>query len=45
VPLALAPVRAVLGGAGGPALVAALGATARVQLVAGLGLAVGIALG
>lgn len=44
-PLAIAPVRAVLGGAEGPRLVVALGATARMHLVAGLGLAVGIALG
>lgn len=44
-PLAVGPVRTVLGGASGPRLVDALGATARVHLVGGLLLAAGIALG
>ena len=41
-PLAVAPARAVLGGARGPSLVGVLARTARIQLVAGLGLAVGL---
>jgi len=45
VPVAVAPVREVLGGAGGPALIPVLGATGRLQLVTGLLLAVGLALG
>ncbi len=45
IPLALAPVRTVLGGARGAQLVAVLGATGRVQLVAGSAFAAGIALG
>jgi 1,4-dihydroxy-2-naphthoate octaprenyltransferase len=44
VPLAVGPVRAVLGGATGPRLIPVLGATGRVQLVAGTLLAAGIAL-
>jgi len=42
VPLALAPVRTVLGGARGPALLPVLARTARLQLVAGLALAGGL---
>ena len=42
---AVKPVRQVLGGASGPALVPVLGATGRVQLVFGAGLAIGLALG
>ena len=42
---AVRPVREVLGGAVGSALVPVLGATGRVQLVFGAGLAVGLALG
>jgi 1,4-dihydroxy-2-naphthoate octaprenyltransferase len=44
IPLAVPPVRAVLGGAGGPRLIPVLGATGRVQLVAGGLLALGLAL-
>lgn len=44
VPVALFPVRQVLGGAEGPALIQALGATGRVQLAMGALLAIGIAL-
>lgn len=44
-PLAVAPVRDVLGGAEGPRMIRALGATARMHLVAGLALAAGIAIG
>ncbi|MEM8925187.1 MAG: 1,4-dihydroxy-2-naphthoate polyprenyltransferase [Actinomycetota bacterium] len=40
---AYAPVRIVRGGAVGPALIPVLGATGRVQLLAGLGLAIGLA--
>lgn len=43
VPLAVPPVRAVLSGIGGLALIPVLGATGRVQLVAGALLAVGLA--
>lgn len=42
---ALGPVQAVRSGAVGPALIPVLGATGRVQLTAGLGLAVGLAFG
>ncbi|MEL7158099.1 MAG: UbiA family prenyltransferase, partial [Actinomycetota bacterium] len=42
---AVAPLRAVRGGAVGPALIPVLGGTGRVQLLAGLGLALGLALG
>jgi 1,4-dihydroxy-2-naphthoate octaprenyltransferase len=42
---AIAPVRVVLAGATGPALIPVLGATGRAQLLTGLGLAVGLALG
>ena len=44
-PLAVAPLRDVLGGAEGPRMIVALGATARLHLVAGLALAVGISIG
>jgi 1,4-dihydroxy-2-naphthoate octaprenyltransferase len=43
-PVAVAPARRVLAGAAGPALVPVLVATGQVQLVFGLGLAVGLAL-
>ncbi len=43
-PLALAPVRAVRGGASGPALIATLGQTGRVQLAFGLAFTVGLAI-
>ncbi len=43
VPLAVAPVRAVLGGARGPALIAVLGATARVEIVYAVLLTIGLA--
>ena len=43
-PLAVAPVRSVLGGALGPTLIPVLGGTGRVQLVFGALLALGIAL-
>jgi 1,4-dihydroxy-2-naphthoate octaprenyltransferase len=43
-PLALAPVRSVLAGASGTALIGVLGATGRVQLAYGLCLAAGLAL-
>jgi 1,4-dihydroxy-2-naphthoate polyprenyltransferase len=43
--LATAPARLVRGGATGPALIPVLGATGRVQLVTGLLLALGLALG
>jgi 1,4-dihydroxy-2-naphthoate octaprenyltransferase len=42
-PLALVPVRRVLRGADGPALIEALGATGRLQLALGVLLAIGIA--
>jgi len=41
-PLAIVPVRIVLGGATGPALLPVLARTARLQLVAGLALAAGL---
>jgi 1,4-dihydroxy-2-naphthoate octaprenyltransferase len=44
VPLALPPLRTVLGGGRGPALIAALGGTGRVTLVTGVLLAAGLAL-
>jgi 1,4-dihydroxy-2-naphthoate polyprenyltransferase len=44
-PLAVAPVRAVLRGASGPALIGVLGATGRLQLAYGVAFAVGLALG
>jgi 1,4-dihydroxy-2-naphthoate octaprenyltransferase len=44
VPFAPAPVTAVLGGARGPALIPVLGATGRIQLIFGAGLALGLAL-
>jgi 1,4-dihydroxy-2-naphthoate polyprenyltransferase len=43
-PLALAPVRAVRGGASGPALIATLGQTGRLQLAFGLAFTVGLAI-
>ena len=43
-PLTLAPVRAVRGGASGPALIAALGQTGRLQLAFGLAFTVGLAI-
>ena len=43
-PLAVAPVRSVLGGATGPALIPVLGATGKLQLAWGLLVAVGLAL-
>jgi 1,4-dihydroxy-2-naphthoate octaprenyltransferase len=45
VPLAVAPVRSIRGGAVGPALIPVLGATGRLQLVWGVLAAVGLALG
>lgn len=44
-PLAVAPCRAVLGGAAGPALIPVLGATGRVQMAFGLATSVGLAVG
>jgi 1,4-dihydroxy-2-naphthoate octaprenyltransferase len=44
IPFAVRPVRAVLGGANGPALVPVLGDTARVQLVFGIAVAAGAVL-
>jgi 1,4-dihydroxy-2-naphthoate octaprenyltransferase len=44
-PLAIAPVQAVRGGAKGPALIPVLGATGKVQLATGLLLALGLAVG
>ena len=44
IPLAVAPVRAVLGGAKGPALIAVLGGTARVEIVYAVLLTIGLAL-
>ena len=44
VPLAVAPVRTVFGGATGPRLIPVLGATGKVQLAAGALLALGLAL-
>jgi len=43
IPLAVAPVRAVLGGAAGPRLIPVLGATGKVQLAVGALLALGLA--
>ena len=43
-PLALAPARAVRGGAAGPALIATLGQTGRLQLAFGLAFTIGLAL-
>jgi len=43
-PLALAPVRAVRGGASGPALIKTLGQTGRLQLAFGLAFTVGLAI-
>jgi 1,4-dihydroxy-2-naphthoate polyprenyltransferase len=43
-PLALAPVRAVRGGASGPALIATLGQTGRLQLAFGLAFTIGLAI-
>jgi 1,4-dihydroxy-2-naphthoate polyprenyltransferase len=43
-PLTLAPVRAVRGGASGPALIATLGQTGRLQLAFGLALTAGLAI-
>jgi 1,4-dihydroxy-2-naphthoate polyprenyltransferase len=45
VPVAIGPVRAVLGGATGPALIPVLGATGRVQLAIGAGFTLGAILG
>ena len=45
IPLAIPPVRAVLGGATGPALIAVLGGTGRLQLAYGAAFAAGLALG
>ena len=45
VPVAIRPVRVVLGGAVGPALIPVLVATGKVQLAFGAGLGVGLALG
>jgi 1,4-dihydroxy-2-naphthoate octaprenyltransferase len=44
IPLALAPVRAVRAGAGGPALIGALGQTGRLQLAFGALLTLGLAI-
>jgi 1,4-dihydroxy-2-naphthoate octaprenyltransferase len=43
-PLALAPARAVRGGAAGPALIATLGQTGRLQMAFGLAFTIGLAL-
>jgi len=43
-PLTLAPVREVRGGASGPALIATLGQTGRLQLAFGLAFTVGLAI-
>jgi 1,4-dihydroxy-2-naphthoate octaprenyltransferase len=43
IPLALPPVRAVRAGAGGPALIGALGQTGRLQLAFGALLTLGLA--
>jgi 1,4-dihydroxy-2-naphthoate polyprenyltransferase len=43
-PLALAPTRAVRGGASGPALIATLGQTGRLQMAFGLAFTVGLAI-
>jgi 1,4-dihydroxy-2-naphthoate octaprenyltransferase len=43
-PLAAAPIRAVRGGASGPALIATLGQTGRLQLAFGLAFTVGLAI-
>jgi 1,4-dihydroxy-2-naphthoate polyprenyltransferase len=43
-PLTLAPVRAVRGGASGPALIATLGQTGRVQLAFGVAFTIGLAI-
>jgi 1,4-dihydroxy-2-naphthoate octaprenyltransferase len=43
-PLALAPVRAVRGGASGPALITTLGQTGRLQLAFGLAFTIGLAI-
>jgi len=43
-PLTLAPVRAVRGGAAGPALIATLGQTGRLQLAFGLAFTIGLAI-
>jgi 1,4-dihydroxy-2-naphthoate octaprenyltransferase len=45
VPLAVNPIKAVRGGAAGPALIPVLGATGQLQLVTGVLLALGLALG
>ena len=42
---AIAPIRTVVGGATGPALIPVLGANGRVQLATGLGLTIGLVLG
>jgi len=42
-PLALAPIRSVRAGAAGPALIAALGMTGRLQLAFGALLSIGLA--
>ena len=44
IPFAVHAIRSVRRGAAGPDLIAVLGATGRVQLIAGLGMALGIAL-
>ena len=44
VPLAVAPLRSVLGGAGGPALIPVLGATGRLQLIWGVLVTVGLSI-
>jgi 1,4-dihydroxy-2-naphthoate octaprenyltransferase len=44
VPFAVAPVRSVLGGAGGPALIPVLGATGRLQLIWGALVTVGLSI-
>jgi 1,4-dihydroxy-2-naphthoate polyprenyltransferase len=43
-PLAVPPVRAVRGGAAGPALITALGQTGRLQLAFGIAFTVGLAI-
>jgi 1,4-dihydroxy-2-naphthoate polyprenyltransferase len=43
-PLAILPIRSVLGGASGPALIRTLGQTSRIQLAFGIALTVGLAI-
>ena len=45
VPLAVSPIKTVVNGAKGQALIAVLGATGQVQMVTGLAMAVGLIVG